>query len=129
LTIIIPSSLFSDFRDFLQSTISISRYVQTQSRVKAAIQKVRDLPYQEEQIKRFKNLEAKILSTFDSYISSGQSPREAIRSTRDRLNNGERYYTCCMIEMIVRSGGRLSKRQRKEGNREKPTPKTKRMVE
>lgn len=114
MTIIIPSELLTDFQDFLRSTLSISQYVKTQARVKKAIQKARDLSYQEEQQKQFEKYSSSILSKFDSFVKSGRSTREAIRETKAFFNKKEKYLTCYTIELIVRDAGRLSKRQRKD---------------
>jgi hypothetical protein len=65
LTIIIPETLLPSFQDFLQSAISISRYIKTRLVVGKAIQKARDVSYQDEQRKRLEKHSARIVSQFD----------------------------------------------------------------
>jgi hypothetical protein len=113
LTIIIPETLLPSFQDFLQSTLSISRYIKTQINVQKAIQKTRDVSYQEEQRKSFEKYSARIISQFDKLIESGLPVRQAIRQTKEVLNNAGSNLTCYTIELIVREAGRLSKRKKK----------------
>ena len=124
MTIIIPETLLPTFQDFLQSTLSISRYIQTRINVEKAIQKTRDVSFQEEQRKRFEKFSASILSQFDKFIESGLPVRQAIRQTKAFLNNGGSDLTCYTIELIVREAGRLSKRKEGKKNVEL-TPKNK----
>ncbi len=113
LTIIVPEPLLCQFQDFLSSTLSISRYIKSQIRVKQAIQKTRDLTFQEDQQKSYEQYSARILSKFDTFIKTGSTPRQAIRSTRDHFNKHGNVVTCYTIELIVREAGRLSKQKTK----------------
>jgi hypothetical protein len=115
LTIIIPETLLPSFQDFLQSALSISRYIKTQINVQKAIQKASDESYQIEQQKHFEKYSASVLSKFDKFIESGLPVRQAIRQTKEVLNQGGFDLTCSLIELMARSTGRLSKR--KEGKK------------
>jgi hypothetical protein len=113
LTIIIPETLLPTFQDFLQSALSISRYIQTRITVEKAIQKARDVSVEGESRKRFEKQSEIIVSKFDSFVESGLPARQAIRQTKEVLNNGGYELTCYMVELIVRDAGRLSKRKKK----------------
>lgn len=94
--------------------LSISRYIKTRVSVEKAIQKARDVSFQENQRKSFEKYSARIVSQFDKFIESGLPARQAIRETKKVLNEGGSDLTCYTIELIVREAGRLAKKKNKK---------------
>jgi shikimate kinase len=114
LTLAIPETLFKPFQDFLNSTLSISRYVQSQVRTKKAIAKVQSLTYQQKLREESKRVYSHVLAVYDSIFATGCTTREAVKETRDRLNSNGNFYTCMTVELIIRQYGRLGKSQRRD---------------
>jgi len=114
LTIAVPESLLSSFKDFLRSAIHISDYVKTQVRVKKAIEKAQSVAEQQKQFIQYQKYSATLLSKFDSFVKSGSTPRQAIKQTRDFFNKDSANVTCYAIELIARQAGRLSTRKRRD---------------
>lgn len=111
LTIIVPETLLCHFRSFLGAAISISHYVQTQTRVKRVLQKSQSIEYQADLQRDFAKFSARVVARFDSFITAGSTIREAIRQARDSFK-GERDMNLYTVELIVRQAGRLSKSKR-----------------
>ena len=113
-TLAIPETLFKPFQDFLNSTLSISRYIQTQARTKKAIAKSQSLSYQKKLREESARVYSHVLAVYDSVFATGCTTREAVKETRDKLNSHGNFYTCMTVELIIRQYGRLSKSQRRD---------------
>lgn len=109
-TFSIPFSLFPQFNQLFSSLLSIFRYSQIKANHVQVKQRVESKRFKEMYQNQYKAFEAECLKRFDKYIASGQSTREAIRSTKLEYVKKGHEVTCYQIELICRGNGRLSKK-------------------
>lgn len=111
--ICVPVSFLNLLPGLFNSMSDFSRLLRTRAHVSAAVARASDSKIQEqltEDRERFFNL---ILSRFDSFVASGETPRQAIRSTRESLRKSGYDVGCYVVELVARNAGRLSVRKNK----------------
>lgn len=114
LTISIPEPLLQDFLSFLEATISLSQYIKFRTRVGKASEKAKSAAEQELRREEHKRLSSYVVSIYDSFLKRGSTTRQAIRQTKDHLNNSGHHFTNYTIELILRNVGRMRKANRRD---------------
>lgn len=94
------SSLYDSFRLVSHRTKSVSAQV-----------RANDPAEHEKRMAAYRQYAENILKKYDSFISKGQTVRQAIHSTRDFYKSKNMDVLCYTIQEIARKNGRLRKKK------------------
>lgn len=108
----VPTDFAAVLPSLFRSLAETFSLVSHKARIAKAVERVRD-PVEISKREGFcKKRDSFVLRHFDTFISSGESVRAAVRKTSDHLKSKGHLYGCYEVELIARNNGRFKKNKK-----------------
>lgn len=107
----VPSAFAATLPALLRTLADSFAMMSQKAKVAQAVARAHDSKIIREQQEQRLKTDQTILHRFDHFVSSGMTPREAIRATRDYFNQRGLSTTSYVVEITARQYGRLSKKK------------------